>query len=74
MKTIMTKGVGIVQEKLNQLMAEYYVSFDELATRLGISKQTLTRKMKGLTDWTYNEIMLLVQIFNIEDPEQFFFN
>ena len=74
MKTIMTKGVGIVQEKLNQLMAEYYVSLDELATRLGISKQTLTRKMTGLTDWTYNEIMLLVQIFNIEDPEQFFFN
>lgn len=63
-----------MQEKLNQLMAEYYVSFDELATRVGISKQTLTRKMKGLTDWTYNEMMLLVQIFNIEDPEQFFFS
>jgi len=23
--------------------------------------------MKGTTDWTYNEIMLLTQIFNIED-------
>ncbi|MEE1073043.1 MAG: helix-turn-helix transcriptional regulator [Cellulosilyticum sp.] len=62
-----------MQEKLNQLMAEYYVTFDELAIRLGVSKQTLTRKMKGLTDWTYAEMMLLVQIFNIKDPEQFFF-
>lgn len=62
-----------MQEKLNQLMAEYYVTFDELAVRLGVSKQTLTRKMKGLTDWTYPEIMLLVQIFNIEDPQSFFF-
>ena len=62
-----------MQEKWNQLMAEYYVTFDELAIRLGVSKQTLTRKMKGLTDWTYAEMMLLVQIFNIKDPEQFFF-
>ena len=62
-----------MQEKLNQLMVEYYVTFDELSTRLGVSKQTLTRKMKGLMDWTYAEMMLLVQIFNIEDPQQFFF-
>lgn len=59
--------------KINQLMEEYYVPFGELATRLGISKQTLTRKMKGTTDWTYPEIMLLTQIFNIKNPEEFFF-
>lgn len=62
-----------MQEKLNQLMEEYYITFGELATRLGISKQTLTRKLRGLTDWTYPEIMLLTQIFNIENPENFFF-
>lgn len=62
-----------MQEKINQLMESYYVPFGELATRLGVSKQTLTRKLKGTTDWTYSEIMLLTQIFNIEDPEKFFF-
>lgn len=62
-----------MQDKLNQLMTEYYVTFEELSIRLGVSKQTLTRKMKGLTDWTYAEMMLLVQIFNIQDPEAFFF-
>lgn len=62
-----------MQAKLNQLMTEYYVTFEELSIRLGVSKQTLTRKMKGLTDWTYTEMMLLVQIFNIQNPEAFFF-
>lgn len=62
-----------MQEKINKLMEEYYVTFGELATRLGISKQTLTRKMKGTTDWTYSEMMLIAQIFNIQDVEGFFF-
>lgn len=62
-----------MQEKINKLMEEYYVTFGELATRLGISKQTLTRKLKGETDWTYSEIMLLTQIFNIENPAEFFY-
>lgn len=62
-----------MQEKLNKLMEEYYVTFEELVTCLGVTKQTLTRKMKGTTDWTYPEMMLLAQIFNIEDIESFFF-
>lgn len=62
-----------MQERMNKLMEEYYVTFEELATRLGISKPTLTRKMKGMTDWTYSEMMLIAQIFNIKDIEGFFF-
>lgn len=62
-----------MQEKINKLMEEYYVTFEELATRLGVSKQTLTRKMKGTTDWTYSEMMLLAQVFNIKNIEEFFF-
>ena len=56
-----------MQERINKLMEEYYVTFGELATRLGISKQTLTRKIRGTTDWTYSEMMLVAQIFNIKD-------
>nr|WP_302598655.1 helix-turn-helix transcriptional regulator [uncultured Cellulosilyticum sp.] len=63
-----------IEQKLNELMKEYYVTFGELATRLGVSKQTLTRKMKGATDWTYPEMMLLAQIFNIQDIPEFFFS
>ena len=63
-----------IEQKLNELMKEYYVTFGELATRLGVSTQTLTRKMKGATDWTYPEMMLLAQIFNIQDIPEFFFS
>lgn len=63
-----------MEERINELMKQYYVSFDELAVRLGISKQTLTRKLKGKTDWTYPEMMLLIQIFNINNPNEFFFS
>ncbi len=63
-----------MQQRFNQLMEEYYTNFGEIATRLGISKQTLTRKVTGKMDFTYPEMMLLAQIFNIEDPVAFFFN
>ena len=63
-----------MEERINELMKQYYVSFDELAVRLGVSKQTLTRKLKRQTEWTYPEMMLLVQIFIIQDPAEFFFS
>lgn len=62
-----------MQQKIKKLMEIYCVTFEELSIRLGVSKQTLTRKMNGTTDWTYNEIMLLTQLFNIEEPQDFFF-
>lgn len=62
-----------MEQKINELMKQYYVTFDEMAVRLSVSKQTLTRKLKGTTDWTYPEMMLLAQIFNIENPAEFFF-
>ncbi len=61
------------QALFNEMMQAYYVSFDDLAIRLGVSKQTLTRKMRGKTEWTYKEMMLLIQIFNIQDPQAFFY-
>ncbi|MGL6104609.1 helix-turn-helix domain-containing protein [Romboutsia sp.] len=63
-----------MEDKINQLMQEYSITFNDLATRLGVGKQTLTRKIKGTTEWTYPEMMSLIQIFNIKDPQQFFFN
>lgn len=63
-----------MQEKINKLMEEYNIDFGELAKKLKVSKQTLTRKVKGSTDWTYAEMMILSQLFNIEDPEKFFFD
>ena len=63
-----------MQEKMKQLMEAYPISFGELAIKLNISKQTLTRKINGSTDWTYHEIILLTQLFDIESPQDFFFD
>ncbi len=62
-----------MQEVWNQKMEEYNVTFAQLADELAISKQTLTKKVQGKMDWTYPEMMKLVQMFEITDPQNFFF-
>jgi Trp operon repressor len=71
--TIYEKG-DPMQEKINKLLIEYKISFRDLAQKLNVSNHTLTRKVNGSTEWTYSEIMLLSQIFHIEDPQSFFYD
>jgi len=63
-----------MQEKINKLMNEYNISFRELADKLKVSNKTLTRKINGSTDWTYAEIIILTELFKIEDPQSYFFD
>jgi plasmid maintenance system antidote protein VapI len=63
-----------MKQKIYQLMTEQNISFNELAAKLKVSKQTITRKINGATDWTYSEIMILTELFNIKDPKSFFFD
>ncbi len=62
-----------MQEKLNKLMEEYEISFGMLAKLLGISKQTLTKKVVGEMDFTFPEMEKLIELFRISDPQSFFF-
>ncbi len=64
----------IMQQKIKMLMKDCTVTFGELAERLNISKQTLTRKINGSTDWTYQEIAILTELFHIQDPVDFFYH
>ena len=59
---------------MSKFMEEFLIALEELAEKLSISKQTLTRKINGKTDWTYPEIIILTELFHIEDPESFFFD
>jgi len=63
-----------MQQKITKLMQEHDINFGELAEKLSVAKQTLTRKINGSTDWTYAEIIILTQLFSIEDPQSFFFD
>ncbi len=72
-KGIATKG-ELMQQKLTQLMEEYKISFSELAGKLSVSNHTLTKKFTGALDWTFPEIILLSELFHIEDPQSFFYD
>ena len=63
-----------MQEKITKLLEEYKIPFGELAQILGISKQTLTKKVLGSMDWTYPEMTKLIDLFHIDNPQEFFFN
>lgn len=63
----------MTQEIWNEKMEQYHITFGQLAEKLGISKQTLTKKVQGKMDWTYPEMMKLVELFEIADPQSFFF-
>lgn len=62
-----------MNERWNEKMEEYHVTFGEVANLLGISKQTLTKKVQGTLDWTFPEMTKLIQLFEIKDPESYFF-
>lgn len=63
-----------MQQKINALMEQYEVSFSLLSEILGVSKQTLTKKVTGEMDWTFPEMEKLIELFRIEDPQSFFFD
>lgn len=62
------------QQNIIQLMMEQNISFKEIAAKLKVSNQTITRKINGTTDWTYYEIMILTELLNIKDPMNFFYD
>lgn len=62
-----------MNEKLQKLIQIHEVSFETLARELNVDKRTLTRKFNGKTDWTYQEMMILSELLEIDDIEAFFF-
>lgn len=66
--------VAQLKGKIEALMQEKGVSFSELSTYFTCSKQTLTRKINGTLEWTYNEMVILSDVLGIVDLADFFFN
>lgn len=62
-----------MNEKLQKLMLVYGITFDTLSRELNLGKKTLTRKFNGETDWTFQEMMIIGELFDIDDIESFFF-
>ena len=62
-----------MKDKIEKLMKEENISFHELARHFNISKQTLTKKINGTLDFTFDELIVLSKVFHIEDPMNYFF-
>lgn len=61
-----------MNQKIEELMREKSISFNMLHSHFKMSKQTLTKKLNGTLEWTFPELMVLCQVFEIENPESFF--
>ena len=56
----------IVGKKVKSLMVFKNVKKSELAKELGITYNTLTRKLNGIEDFNINEILKMKDIFNMD--------
>ncbi|EOU1465714.1 helix-turn-helix transcriptional regulator [Clostridium perfringens] len=59
---------------LKMLRTKYNITQEELAIKLGISKNTYFRKENGLKDFTITEAIKIGEIFNVNPSEIFFTN
>ena len=63
---------------MDKLKLEYYIkskgfTAEEISNVLGISKSAFYRKMNQTTEFTRNEIEILIKTLEIKDPVSIFF-
>lgn len=60
--------------KLKALMILKGVKMSDLASKLGISRSALYRKIKGTSEFTQSEISNIIYLLDISNPIEIFFN
>ncbi len=55
-------------------IAESGMTQSELAKAIGISENSLSRKMQGKRDFRLVEVVEICDVLNIENPKEIFFN
>lgn len=63
-----------MKNKVQDLLDNKNMKFHDFSKNFTISKQTLTKKLNGTLDWTFEEVLILTKVFEIEDPATFFYN
>lgn len=59
--------------KLKAIIVENGLNQGKVAEKMGISKNSLSRKMQGKGDFTLSEARSLCSILKIDNPERIFF-
>ncbi len=66
--------MGINLMKIKGKMTEKGFTQRELAEILGISIQSLNKKLNGKVEFVISEATKLIEVLDINDPENIFFN
>ena len=53
---------NIINEKIGVLFLNHKYTRDTLANELGITRPTLTRRLKGQTDWRWCEVRKIAEL------------
>lgn len=53
------------KKELQVEMVRFGDNGDSLAKALGITRSTLSRKMNGISDFTYNEMSIIIHRYNL---------
>ena len=63
-------------KKLVGRMAELDYTQEKLALELNLSQTTLSRKLNGLSQFTYDEMVKLIEVLDIKDEQisEYFFS
>lgn len=59
--------------ELRAAMARKKYSINDLADILGVSRSTIYRRMRGESEFTVTEVIKMIDVLNITDPERVFF-
>lgn len=60
--------IKVEQAELRKRIRDQNRTETSIATALGITKWTMSRKMNGSEDFTWSEVMKLCEILGIENP------
>lgn len=59
--------------KLKGLMTEKKVSQEKLASKIGITTQSLNAKLNGRSQFTLGEVIKITNYLDINNPQEIFF-
>ena len=62
----------IVSKRLKGVIVEHNMTYCELSKKMGISKNSLGRKINGQYSWLYRELIFIVKFFGFSEVKEIF--
>lgn len=60
--------------KLKFLIVDRNTTQEEVAKKIGISRNSMARKLKGVTEFKLSEVKKIIDLLKIDNPGEIFFD